>query len=57
MTFVAETKGSDSEMDLRAIEKLKIHCANKNFKTISRGEVKFSTISRYAKLLDIVQIN
>jgi restriction endonuclease len=25
--FVAETKGSDSDMDLREIEKLKIHCA------------------------------
>lgn len=53
--FVAETKGSDSVMDLREIEKLKIHCAEEHFKTISGGEVKFSTISTYAKLLDIVQ--
>lgn len=53
--FVAETKGSDSVMDLREIEKLKIHCAEEHFKTISGGEVKFSTISTYEKLLDIVQ--
>ena len=49
--FVAETKGSDSDMDLRAIEKLKIHCATEHFKTISGGEVKFSKISSYDKLL------
>jgi len=55
--FVAETKGSDSEMDLRAIEKLKIHCATEHFKTISGGEVKFATISTYGKLLEIVQLN
>ena len=54
--FVAETKGSDSEMDLRAIEKLKIHCANEHFKTISGGEVKFSKVSSYDKLLEIVQV-
>lgn len=54
--FVAETKGSDSDMDLRSIEKLKIHCAEKHFQTISGGEVKFSKISSYDKLLEIVQV-
>jgi len=54
--FVAETKGSDSEMDLREIEKLKIHCAQEHFKEISNGAVKFDTISNYEKLLDIVQV-
>ena len=54
--FVAETKGSDSDMDLRGIEKLKIHCAEEHFKTISGGVVKFSTISTYGKLLEVVQI-
>jgi len=29
--FVAETKGSDSDMDIREIEKLKIHCASEHF--------------------------
>ena len=52
--FVAETKGSDSDMDLRGIEKLKIHCATEHFKTISDGEVTFSKISSYDKLLEII---
>ncbi len=54
--FVAETKGSDSDMDLRSIEQLKIHCATEHFKTISGGEVKFSKVSSYDKLLEIVQL-
>ncbi|PKO43527.1 MAG: restriction endonuclease subunit R [Betaproteobacteria bacterium HGW-Betaproteobacteria-22] len=54
--FVAETKGSDSDMDLREIEKLKIHCAEKHFDTISGGVVKFSKLSSYEKLLEMVQI-
>lgn len=52
--FVAETKGSDSDMDLLGIEKLKIHCATEHFKTISDGEVTFSKISSYDKLLEII---
>ncbi|MBL7773918.1 MAG: DEAD/DEAH box helicase family protein [Chitinophagaceae bacterium] len=54
--FVAETKGSDSDMDLREIEKLKIHCADKHFETISGGVVKFSKVSSYDMLLEIVQL-
>lgn len=53
--FVAETKGSDSDMDLREIEKLKIHCANEHFKAISGNEVRFEKISSYDKLLEIIQ--
>jgi type III restriction enzyme len=52
--FVAETKGSDSEMDLREIEKLKIHCASEHFKEISGQEVKFAMITSYEKLLEII---
>ncbi|MBS1773051.1 MAG: DEAD/DEAH box helicase family protein [Bacteroidetes bacterium] len=54
--FVAETKGTDSELELREIEKLKIHCAGEHFDAISGGEVKFSKISSYEQLLEIVQI-
>lgn len=54
--FVAETKGSDSDMDLREIEKLKIHCAGEHFKEISGNEVQFKKISSYDKLLEIVQM-
>lgn len=52
--FVAETKGSDSEMDLRAVEKLKMHCAEEHFQAISAGVVKFSKVSSYDKLLEII---
>jgi type III restriction enzyme len=54
--FVAETKGSDSDMDLREIEKLKIHCAEKHFDTISGGTVRFSKIKTYDKLLEIIRL-
>lgn len=54
--FVAETKGSDSEIDLREIEKLKIHCATKHFAEISGNEVRFEKVSSYDKLLEIVQL-
>ncbi|CAH8289116.1 type III restriction enzyme [Mariniflexile fucanivorans] len=53
--FVAETKGSDSDMDLREIEKLKIHCAGEHFKEISGNVVRFEKVSSYDKLLEIVQ--
>ena len=52
--FVAETKGSDFDMDLRGIEQLKIHCAEKHFHSISGGLVKFSKVTSYDKLLDII---
>lgn len=54
--FVTETKGSDSDMDLREIEKLKIHCAGEHFKEISGSEVRFERVSSYEKLKDIVQL-
>lgn len=55
--FVAETKGSDSDIQLREIEKLKIHCATEHFKEISGAEVKFEKVSNYEKLMDIVQLS
>ena len=54
--FVAETKGSDSDMELKFIEKLKIHCATEHFKEISDNVVKFERVSSYSKLMDIVQL-
>lgn len=54
--FVAETKGSESGLELREIEKLKIHCATEHFKEISGQEVKFAKISTYENLLEIVQV-
>lgn len=52
--FVAETKGSDSDMDLRHIEKLKIHCASQHFKEIAGSDVRFEKVSSYDKLMEIV---
>jgi len=54
--FVAETKGTDSEMEKRGIENLKIHCAEEHFAAISNCEVKFAAVSSYEKMMDIVQI-
>lgn len=52
--FIAETKGSDSEMDLREVEKLKIHCATEHFKEISEAEVQFKQVASYESLRDVL---
>ncbi len=54
--FVAETKGSDSDMQLKEIELLKLHCATEHFKEISGSEVKFERISSYDKLMEVIQL-
>ena len=54
MYFVAETKGSNSSLELRPIEKAKINCAEKLFKKLSNGEVRYGQVKDYASLLDIV---
>lgn len=52
--FVAETKGSMSTMQLRDIEKGKIHCAREHFKAISNDSVVYEVVDSYQSLLDIV---
>ena len=52
--FVAETKGSMRSLQLRDIEKAKIHCAREHFKAISNGNVKYDVVDGYKALLDIV---
>ena len=52
--FVAETKGSMSSMQLREIEKSKIHCAKEHFKAISGDNVVYDVVDSYSSLLDIV---
>lgn len=52
--FVAETKGSMSSMQLRDIEKGKIHCAEEHFKVISGDNVLYKVVTNYQDLLDIV---
>jgi type III restriction enzyme len=56
--FVAETKGSMSSMELRAIEHTKIECARKFFTEINRKidpeHVKYDVVTSYGKLMEIV---
>lgn len=53
--FVAETKGSMSSMDLREIEKSKIHCATEHFKAISGDDIKYHVVDSFENLLELVQ--
>lgn len=54
--FVTETKGSDSDLELREIERLKIHCASEHFKAISGNDVRFDVVSSYEKLMEVVHL-
>lgn len=55
--FIAETKGSTSDMDLRTIEKLKIHCAGEHFKALSNdtNKITYAKVATYEDLLNIVE--
>jgi len=53
--FIAETKGSESGMELRKIEELKIQCANEHFKAITGSEVQFKHVTGFKTLLEIVK--
>lgn len=53
--FVAETKGSMSTMDLRAIEESKIKCARKFFEKITSSAVKYDVVDSYGKLMELVK--
>lgn len=52
--LVAETKGSMSSLQLRDIEKSKVHCAREHFKAISGGNVVYDVVDSYQALLDRV---
>ena len=53
--FVAETKGSMSSMQLREIEKSKIHCATEHFKAISGDNVMYHVVDSYEALKDLIK--
>ena len=53
--FVAETKGSMSSMELRAIESSKIECARKFFSKITSDQVKYDVVDGYEKLMELVK--
>ena len=52
--FVAETKGSLSSMELRAIENNKIECAKKLFCQLSTYNIKYGKITSFQDLMDNV---
>lgn len=52
--FVAETKGTMDSMELRAIEKAKIICAERLFNDISNSKVRYKAVDSYENLLAIM---
>ncbi|MFU8790055.1 MAG: type III restriction-modification system endonuclease [Methylobacter sp.] len=57
--FIAETKGSMSSMQLRAIEHSKIECARKFFEQLNHkingDKVKYDVVDSYGKLMELVK--
>jgi len=54
--FVAETKGSLSSLELRDLEKAKIHCAREHFKAISTASVVYDVVDKYETLMSKVMV-
>lgn len=52
--FIAETKGTTEDSNLRVIEQTKILCAKKLFNETSIGKVKYHEVKNYQNLLDIM---
>jgi type III restriction enzyme len=53
--FVAETKGTLTSLELRAIEKSKIRCARKFFHKITSNNVKYEVVDGFDTLMKLVQ--
>ncbi len=53
--FIAETKGTTEELNLRPIEQAKIKCAKKLFNEMSTSKVKYHDADSYQSLLDIMK--
>lgn len=49
--FVAETKGSTKDSDIRPIEAAKINCAKKLFNEISTSTVRYAYVKNYQEVL------
>lgn len=52
--FIAETKGSEDESQLRPVEAAKIRCAKKLFNEMSNSRVRYDHVTSYQGLMDIV---
>lgn len=53
--FIAETKGTMETLNLKPIEKAKIDCAKKLFKSLSSADVVYDSVDSYQHLLDIME--
>lgn len=53
--FVAETKGSMSSLQLRAVEAAKIECAKKLFNEMSTSTVRYGKVDSFATLMDVLR--
>lgn len=53
--FIAESKGSVEELQLREIEKGKINAARQHFKAISGEDIKYDIITNLEQLLEILK--
>lgn len=52
--FVAETKGSTDQMELRGVENAKIACAKVHFAEISNDEVVYDVVKDFEQLINLV---
>lgn len=48
--FVAESKGSDEEKDLKGVENAKIACARQHFAVVSNNSVRYGVVSSIGDL-------
>ena len=56
--FIAETKGSLSSLELKLIEKAKITCAKKHFKSITDEKVEYDVVNSFEELLNkVLKVN
>jgi type III restriction enzyme len=53
--FIAETKGSLSDLQINPIEKSKIDCAERLFNTMSNSKVKYGKVTNYTDLFSLIQ--
>jgi type III restriction enzyme len=57
--FIAETKGSQSPMELRGNEKIKVDCAKKFFDTLNKkhstDKVKYAVVNSFDRLMQLVK--
>jgi type III restriction enzyme len=55
--FIAETKGTTEEINLKGVERAKIECAKKHFKAISGDKVKFDVTDSFEDLKKKIGMN